>query len=427
MPGGVTDFVNDQTSPFKALVGGQGSSKTHHSVINTLITGSANAPYGYLYVEPTNELIHKVALPMFRKILDDLEVNHVWHHTRKELMIGQGATRFPVWFKSGEDPQSITGFEVAAFCIDEAARQKRGVFGACVQRMRSPGRRKQGSMTSTPEGFNWFYQTVQARPPEGMRLYRARTEDNPHLPPSYVRNMRATMTAAEYEAYAEGKFVNLTTGLVYSSFSRQVHDKRCANPFAGELVVGCDFNVSKMHWVIGRRLLDEIHIFAEVVGTNTNTYRQRDALMTRLLDMRSAARLGPWDPEKFIRSTRVHTDASGGARKTSATESDIAILRRGGFFVVEAEANPPIKDRVYTLEQLFRARPARIFVDMTACPHLALSLEGQGWGSDGLPEKGKGADDLSGGVDAAGYLTWGYPDLRSTHPGNRASLVQPYG
>lgn len=430
VPGGCADFVNDTTSTFKVLVGGLGSGKTDASVCNTLIVGSVNAPLPYLYVEPTIDLIRTAALPTFRRVLDRLEVNHVWHDRDKTLVVGEGVTRFPIWFRSGEDPERITAYEVAAANIDEAARQKRGVWKAVNERCRAPGtKRKQVSMTSSPEGHNWFYDVAQAKPPPGLKLYRARTADNPHLSPSYLRDMRATMTDAEFDAYAEGKFVNLTTGLVYQSFSRATHCKPCANPFEGQLVVGCDFNVGRMCFVIGRRLFDEIHWFAEVTGVNTNTYRQAEVLLETVVRLRRRAPSGPFDPRRWVSGIRVHTDASGGSRKTSATESDIQILTRFGFTVTPSTSNPPIKDRVYSVEKMLRGRGGRprMFVDARGCPELVRALEGQGWsGSPPLPEKGKGLDDLSGPVDAIGYGLWGFPDFRSTMPEGNRTVYEGY-
>lgn len=426
VPGGCAGFVQDQTSPFKALVGGMGSGKTDASVANTLIVGAYNAPLPYLYVEPTYDLIRTVALPTFRRVLDQLEVPHVWHDRDRMLVVGAGSKRFPIMMRSGDDPQKIMGFEAGAANIDEAARQKPGVWKAVVQRCRAPGsRRKVISMTSSPEGHNWFYRTVQAAPPAGMKLYRARTADNPFIAPSYVANMKATMTESEFLAYAEGHFVNLTTGLVYQSFSRERHNKRCANPLAGEVIIGCDFNVTRMHWIIGRRLFDEIHVWGEIVGKNTNTYRQTEALAAYMRDAyRSAPGVRSLDVGRWFRSLRAHTDATGSARKTSASESDVEILRRAGLSVREATTNPPIKDRVYSVEQMLRA--GKLLVDCDACPVLTQCLEGQGWGPDGLPEKGRGEDDLSGGVDALGYAVWGFHDLQATWPAGNRTIWSRY-
>jgi hypothetical protein len=111
-----------------------------------------------------------------------------------------------------------------------------------------------------------------------------------------------------------------------------------------QIVVGCDFNVDKMAWVIGIKRGDVLNIVDEVIGMNTNTYRQVEALTNRLRDIVHAV-----DPfrrvDDIIQSTIVYTDAAGKNRTTSANESDIQILRAAGFDgLVVDEAHMGIKN-----------------------------------------------------------------------------------
>ena len=49
---------------------------------------------------------------------------------------------------------------------------------------------------------------------DGYFLFRARTTDNHHLPPDYVSNLRTQYPSALLEAYLNGEFVNLSSGLI---------------------------------------------------------------------------------------------------------------------------------------------------------------------------------------------------------------------
>ena len=113
------------------------SGKTDHACVNALIVGTANAPLPYLFVEPTNDLIRTVALATFRKVLDRVEVEHVWHDRDKTLVVGAGSRRFPIMMRSGEEPDRIVGFEAAAAHVDEAALQKEALWKAVVRRVRA--------------------------------------------------------------------------------------------------------------------------------------------------------------------------------------------------------------------------------------------------------------------------------------------------
>lgn len=424
-PGGQADFVLDMTSPFKVLVGGFGSGKTTGLVAAALVVGGINAPLPFLFVEPTFALIDDVALPAFQTILERAGIPYIWRSTKKRLVVGAGMPgAFEVWMRSGDKPEKIVGFEAGAGAIDEPGLQKSGIFKRVVQRCRHPQAKiSQVMLGGTPESLNWFYNVAERRPPRGMRLYRARTVDNPFQTEQYIENLRATLSEQEIEAYMNGQFVNLTAGRVYRAFSASTHDAGPIDVREGEIVIGCDFNVAKMHWVLGQKRGDELVIFDEIVGTNTNTYRQTEALIDRLKEhwsKRERARL----PADVIRSVHVYTDASGSARKTSANESDIQILRGAGFDVWPASSNPKIKDRVHSVEAKFR--DGTITVDVEACPDLTLCLNGQVWDKTGMPMKGKGTEDLSSGTDALGYLVWGQAEWRATMPRGNQTTYESY-
>lgn len=437
VPGGQADFVCDVASPFKALVAGMGAGKTYAAVASTLTIGSLNQGLPFLFVEPTYGLIEDVAIPAFEDVLERAKIPTKWHARQRRMLVGYGRSDgFEIWFRSGDNPGRIVGFEAAAACIDEPGLQRPEVFKRVVQRVRHPKAFvKQVALTGTPEDLNWFYEVCEAKPPKGMRLHRARTTDNPFQSSDYVANLRATLSEQEVEAYIDGRFVNMKSGRVYKSWSRMKHAKRIERiPVGANLVVGCDFNVDKMSWVIGYREGHSLVIIDELIGNNTNTYRQTEALIERLKEWVHA--VDPYrSAESIIRSTQVYTDASGSQRKTSANESDLQILRAAGFSVQQALANPPIKDRVHSVEAKLRgAFPGSAIlqseptlrVDITRCFELCRSLDGQAWGADGMPEKARGALDMSGPVDALGYLVWGFPEWRASLPRGNNMQVESY-
>lgn len=419
IPGGQADFVSDLTSPFISLVGGMGSGKTKALVYKSLVVGSLNAPHPFLFIEPTYGLIESVAIPVFEEVLESVGIAAHWHHRKKVLTVGVGRhDAFQIWMRSGRNPADLVGFEAAAAAIDEPGQQHRSIFTRAVQRVRHPkSRLKQVMLGGTPEGFNWFYEVCEKKPPKGMRVCRAKTTDNPFQSEEYVRNLLSTLSEEEVDAYINGRFVNLKSGRVYKAFRRETHHARLDRLLDGEMCVGCDFNVDKMTWVICVKRGARLYVVDEVVGTNTNTYRQTDALIERLKEI--CHREDPRMPvEEVIGRVRVYTDAAGKRRETSANESDLQILRGAGFNVVPASSNPPIVDRVHSLEAMFRSETC--VVDTQKCSELTSSLEGQAWGLDRRPQKGRGAEDMSGMPDALGYLVWGHYEWRSTLPrGNR--------
>ena len=109
----------------------------------------------------------------------------------------------------------------------------------------------------------------------------------------------------------------------------------------------------------------------------------------------------------------VWPDATGTHKKSSnTTSSDIAKLKAAGFKVKHQHANPPIKDRVASVNALIcnGHDERRYFVNADTCPELAAELEQQTYDANGMPDKSAGLDH---GTDGVGYFIFGkYPIVR---------------
>ncbi|MDI4212243.1 terminase, partial [Pseudomonas aeruginosa] len=84
------------------------------------------------------------------------------------------------------------------------------------------------------------------------------------------------------------------------------------------------------------------------------------------------------------RQIRIYPDASGDSRKSvRASETDIALLKQAGFIVSAPAANPPVKDRINSMNAMFcNAKGERRYrVNPDRCPTYADALEQQVWGT----------------------------------------------
>jgi hypothetical protein len=99
----------------------------------------------------------------------------------------------------------------------------------------------------------------------------------------------------------------------------------------------------------------------------------------------------------------VYPDASGSASHTSASRSDIELLRESGLKVNAPRANPPIRDRILTCNTLIlnAAGERRFMVNTAKCPQLLKTLEQQAYDDKEMPDKTNGLDHLG---DAMGYF-----------------------
>lgn len=411
-------LVHDRTSTLAALIGGYRSGKTSAAAMKALALGFENAPTYGLVVAPTYVMARDVVLRTFTAFLQQTGIPYRLQKQEHTITVAPGyPQQFDILIRSGDNADRLLGLTAGWAIIDEPGMQDEAIAQQVVTRV-SDRRAKvpQTVLTGTPEGVNnWLYDWLIAKPKEGTRLHRAKTTDNAkNLPERYIENMLARYDPEEVEAYINGEFVVLEGG-VYRHFKRAKHARPCTNPLDGQLVVGADFNVAApegsnlgMCWVIGRIVGDELHVFHEIVKNNTNTYEQADELVAYLQGL-LAREGGRADAREAAAAAMVYCDASGDHRRSSAARSDVAILRQAGFKVFAPSKNPPVRDRVNTVDHRFRID--RCLIDPHGCPNLVRALEQQALDKNGDPEKKSGLDNVN---DALGYLVWGQVGWRTT-------------
>jgi len=381
-----TALVNS-TAPYPAFVGGYGSGKTHALLLRTLtlIFGDGGNIAYYL---PTYPLIKTIAYPRFTEALDGLGVpykinksDHIIDVNGKQII-----------FRTMDNPERIVGYEVSDSMVDELDTMPTDKARDCWNRIIARNRqKKKGKNTvavgTTPEGYRFVYEKwVKERTPS-YEIIRAPTYSNPHLPEDYVDLLRETYPAQLLEAYLEGEFVNLTSGSVYSNFSREAQDVDTTITKGEPLHIGLDFNIYHMAAVVHVMRKGKAHAVSEITG-GVDTPAVIKTLKERYGD------------HPII----IYPDASGGAgSSTGAAQSDIKQLKQAGFSINAPRRNGRVKDRVASFNRalLDPMGNTRYCVNIEQCPSLALSLEQQAYDKNGDPDKSSGLDHI---LDAAGYF-----------------------
>ena len=166
------------------------------------------------------------------------------------------------------------------------------------------------------------------------------------------------------------------------------------------LLIGCDFNVDPMAWVICQAHANgELHAVDELFVRNTNT----EACLQRL-------KAGPYGGHR--KGFRFFGDATGRARKTAASTTDYVQIRNCGLHdstVHFPEANPPRHDRFASCNALFRsAAGTRRFYCHPRCVNLIRDLNTRAYAPETSEPDDKG--DVGHITDALGYLIhWLFP------------------
>jgi hypothetical protein len=340
-----------------------------------------------------------------RRMLDAWRLPYTWHKTDKILTIGR-KRQVEILCRSADEPRSLEGITAGGLLVDEWELCDVEALTTAMARV-SMGPCQQIVLTGTPEGYGPAYEMILAKPSPDVRQWSVTSSANSYLSSTYVESMRQRMD----DSTASEKLDGVRTakgGRVYGRFDRRVH---CVSPVVnrGTIQIACDFNVRYMHWIVVETDQSQrtTHVVGEVIkegGTTTDEHAERVAQWIAHYLTRTRGRHYTRDDVYQMR-LQAFVDASGTALRSTSTKSDVALLTQAGFRPVHGNANPPVKDRVNTLNVLFRDR--RVTVDAAAAPVLTRALETQALDRNGDPDK---RGDIDHGIDALGYLChWQWP------------------
>lgn len=384
-------FAN-HAAPFPAFVGGFGSGKTHAGILRALRLKMAYPKQDIAYYLPTYDLVRLIGYPRFEAELQRLGVKYKLNKSDHALYLkGRGS----LLFRTLSEPEKIVGYEVADSVVDELDTLPPAAAAHAWNQIIARNRQKKpdGSINSvavatTPEGFRFVYNRWAKHASASYQIVQAPTVSNKrNLPADYISRLEETYPANLLRAYLNGEFVNLASGNVYEQFNRLLNGTDEVARHGEELHIGMDFNVMKMSAVV--------HVIRE-----GKPYAVDEFMKVRDTPAMIQAIRQRYQSNRIV----VYPDASG--RNTSsknASESDLSLLRNAGFYVDAPEANPPVRDRVMSLQAMICniKQERRYRVNTSKCPTTTEALEQQPYASDGSPDKKAGFDHP---CDAAGYF-----------------------
>lgn len=400
-------FLSDER--YTAFVGGFGSGKSQSLFVKMLADKFAYPDVNLLYAAPTYSLIRDIAFDRLQNMLDRSPITYNLNKAENILELENYGK---ILFRTLDSPERLVGFEVFRIYVDELdtlrTSQAEEAWNKLIARCRqktevAPDAKNQIFVATTPEGFRFVYDRWIKRKTDDYRVINAPTTSNPHLPDGYIESLRSSYPAELIDAYLEGLFVNLTSKTVYTAFNRQHND--CDETYYpyDVLHIGMDFNVLNMNAVVHVIRGDKVFAIAEITGVE-NTPSMINTLQEIF-------------PSHFPQKIIVYPDAYANAMRTAnlnSSQTDHALLRTAGLTLDAPNANPPIKDRVQSMNHMFRDGHdnRRYYVNTTKCPNYTLALEQQVYDTNGMPTKDKSNnwDDI---VDAAGYfISRKYPIIR---------------
>ncbi|MEX0292532.1 terminase family protein [Pseudomonas putida] len=375
------------------------------------------------YFAPTYPQIRDIFFPTIEEVAFDWGLKVKTKESDKEVEFYSGGQyRSTTICRSMEKPQTIVGFKIGHALVDELdvlpKLKAEHAWRKIIARMRYnvDGLKNGVDVTTTPEGFKFVYQQFvkQLREKPALNdmygLVQASTFDNElNLPPDYIPSLMDSYPEQLIMAYLNGQFVNLTSGTIYTAYDRKLNGSQETIQPGEALFIGMDFNVGKMSAIVHVKRLGLPHAVDEII----NGYDTPDMIR----QIKERYWLYADGDFRNTRQIRVYPDASGGSRKSvKASETDISLLKQAGFMVSAPGANPPVKDRINSMNAMFcnAAGQRRYRINADKCPTYADDLEQQIWDPNGEPDKKQGNDHRP---DAGGYF------IHKEYPINKYSLA----
>lgn len=387
------EFVEDNDTLILGLCAGFGAGKTRALCAKICLDAMDQAGTVMAVFEPTHILLRDVFCRSFDDFLEEMEIEHDFRVSpQPEYVIHTPAGSTTLLCRATETWNRIRGQNLSKVYVDEIDTSPLETSQKAVEmflaRLRG-GNQPQLAMASTPEGYKIMYNLfVEGAENEDRRLIKAKTTDNPYLPEGFVESLYRNYDANLVASYVNGEFTLLSSVRVYHPFDRDLHwtDEKIQRE--DRVFVSIDFNVGACFCISTIRRGDEFHVVEEAYPKDTPAVVKylRETYPGQLADGNLV----------------VIPDAASRQRSTTnASESDLSLLKKGGFVVKSQSSNPAISDRINSMNVLLLANRLKV---SNACKYLIKSLETQSYGKTGKPDKGIGGkDDVSGPVDALGY------------------------
>lgn len=380
---------------FTVICAGRGSGKTElarRRIVYHLPIKKRLPPI-YVWGMPTFQQAKRVAWKELNRLIPK---EWVVDRNVSDLMIETifGSTLYIVGL---DKPQRIEGMQIDGCVVDESSDIKPGAFDRSILPMLSqrdpwvwrigvPKRHGIGRV-EFKQNFEWgvaghpdiaaFWWESEGLIPEKARIAAARRMD-----------------PQDYEEQYRAKWIDVGGG-IYHSFSKENVSESAKYERSFPIIIGCDFNVNPMCWVLGHKIDGKVYIFDEVFIRNTNTRKTLDHIITKY--------------ESHPSGWAFYGDASSTKRHTSAVKTDYLHIKndtrfdpRKVFFLLK---NPAVRDRFATVNAgLCNALgEKKIFIN-PKCTHLIKDLEVMTYKEDTMePEEYRGTD-IGHTADAFGYM-----------------------
>lgn len=381
---------------FVAVAAGRGSGKTEIARRRVVRYLKVKKPWRdpiYFYALPTYGQAKRVA---WNALINLVPPSWLKGEPNKSDMVIETVFGSKLYVVGLDKPQRIEGNQWDGGVVDESCDQRPKVFELSISpalthrngwcwRIGVPKRAGTGA-----KDFKDFWDRGMTGGDDEVDAYSWSSEDI--LSEKQLRFARENMDEKDYNEQYKASWETVS-GLVFYAFDEVLNVQGVTYDPSLPLLIGSDFNVDPMAWVVAQRKGDELHVIDELWIRNTNTQHALDRLYAKY----GQHQAGVW----------FFGDATGRARKTAASASDYVQIRNDKRFaqsrVYYPQANPERASRFAACNALFHnAAGQRRCLIHPRCKQLIIDLTHRAY------EQGTNDPDDYGDVghitDALGYL-----------------------
>lgn len=386
--------VFDHKARFKIVAAGRRTGKSYLASVMAYNHCLEHRNQRAILIGPTVSMIRESMWTTLKNIVHKSHLEGLPREMDLELRFINGSR---LSLKGFDRPDSLRGISPSPtfIILDEFAFIKTGAFSEVVLPMATdPNRKAKVLIISTPKGVSGdFYQLYNKGQEENL-LWKSWQFTAESVRPDMKEEIalaRSTLDLKTFEQEYCATFNN-TGDSVFYNFSRENNVCDIEPLKKGEPVhIAIDFNVKIMASSVFAHRGDQLHCVNEFYGS-ADTHQ----LIRRIKSVYKD------------RDITVYPDASGNARKTSASTgvTDFSLLRNAGFKVLARSKQPPIVDSVNCVNHLLKDANgySRLYFHKD-CTRTIASMEQTSWkvgSSTGMDnaiiDKSRGAEHFSDGI-----------------------------
>ena len=350
---------------------------------------------------PTYPMLRDATQATLFEILDSNRVP--FDHNKAENTLLMKDTKSRILFRPVDEFERLRGTNLAWFGLDELTYTQEAAWLRLEGRLRDPrAKRLCGFAAWTPKGYDWVYRKFVSNATKDYELVMAPAFENRFILdkiPEFYDHLAESYDENFYKQEVLGAYLNMTGGLVYSSFAPEKHVTDLQPEPGTPLLWALDFNVDPMSSLIVQICKGKVRVLGEIVLRRATTMQACEEFLKRF-PQHSAGIL-------------VYGDASGNKEQTTGA-SDYDMIR--DYFSVHTnirvnyrvpKANPSVRERINLTNAKLRSASGEIglLVDRK-CTELIKDFEQVCFKQDSYQidkDRDRQRTHLS---DALGYLLW---------------------